>query len=113
MGYRAGKFKLWWRTQEDAEAHKFRPVLSDNDAMLLGNYVVDSRVEVHLFVEHDEGELPDTPLGFLRYIDGTIRPKNAVEPQPKKTAPFKQPTQTKALSPVKQPAQAKRPGPFK
>lgn len=77
MGYRGGKFKLWWGTQEDTYAHKFRPVFYDNDAMVLSTYFVDSRVEVHLFVEHEEGEMHDTPLGLLRYIGGTTWPKNA------------------------------------
>lgn len=61
MGYREGKFKLWWRTQDDAIARKFRPLLTDNDAMVLGTYAVDNRGLAHMFVEHDDDELTITP----------------------------------------------------
>lgn len=99
MGYRAGKFKLWWRTQEDAIAQKFRPVLTDNDAMVLGTYAVDNRGLVHLFVEHEADELPITPLGLLRFMDGTTRPKHvtlSTKNTTKPTAPPKKVAQPTA-----------------
>lgn len=90
LGYTRGKFKVWWRAEEDVESHKFRPILTDNEAMVCASFVLDNKVDLHFLWSMMLKTFLGHLLILLHFLDGNRNePAAAINKPPPKLGPSK------------------------
>lgn len=69
LGYADG-IRLWWRVDGPKSHEGYRAIISDADALELGDFAIKNRCEAQIFVEHVESEVVGSEELLPRVVQG-------------------------------------------